>query len=264
MKKRIISAVVALIIVIPLVIYGHKPFILGVGLLSILGLKEIIDLKKHHKNIPSVMMFMAYICVFLLTIAEYDGYSIAFGLTYRGLAITFLSLFIPTVLYKNEKYTAKDAFYLASSVIFLGLAFNGIILIRMFDLWHFIYLILIPMVTDIFAMLMGMLVGRHKLIPHVSPNKTIEGSVLGSIIATIVATVFYLIKVANTNIFKVIFVTIFLSIIGQFGDLLFSKIKRENNIKDFSQIMPGHGGILDRLDSLIFTILAYLILFSVI
>ena len=262
MKKRIISAIVALIIVVPLVIYGHEPFILGVGALSILGLKEIIDLKKHHNKIPLFMTFVAYICVFLLVISEYDGYSIAFGLTYRGLAITLLSLFIPTVLYKNDKYTAKDALYLAGSVIFLGLVFNGIILIRMFSLWKFLYLVIIPIVTDIFAMLMGMLVGKHKLIPHVSPNKTVEGSVLGTLIATCVATVFYLVKVANTNIFKVIAMTIFLSVLGQYGDLLFSKIKRENDIKDFSQIMPGHGGILDRLDSLMFVTLGYLILFT--
>ena len=262
MKKRIISAIVALIIVVPLIIYGHKPFILGIGLISILGLKEIIELTKHHKKYPGLVSFIAYICVFLLSIAEYDGYSIAFGLTYRGLAITFLSLLIPTILYKKDIYTAKDAFYLTGAVVFLGLAFNGMILTRMFDMWHFIYLILIPIFTDMFAMFMGMAFGKHKLIPHVSPNKTIEGSVLGTVIATGVASTFYYFVITNEHIIKVVLATICLSILGQFGDLLFSKIKRENGIKDFSQIMPGHGGILDRLDSLIFVTLGYLILFS--
>jgi phosphatidate cytidylyltransferase len=70
--------------------------------------------------------------------------------------------------------------------------------------------------------------------------------------------------ISNEYIIKVIIITLILSIVGQFGDLLFSKIKRENEIKDFSNIMPGHGGILDRLDSLMFVILAYIILFSVI
>ena len=101
MKKRIISAIVALVIVVPFVIYGHDPFRFFAGALSILGLKEIIDLKKHHKEIPILMTFISYIFVFMLTISEFDGYSIAFGLTYRGLAITLLGLFIPTVLYKN-------------------------------------------------------------------------------------------------------------------------------------------------------------------
>ena len=262
MKKRIISAIVALIIVVPLVMYGHEPFILGVGLISILGLKELIDLKKHHKKIPSLMAFIAYVCVFVLTIAEYDGYSIAFGLTYRGLAITMLSMFIPTLLYKKDAYTAKDAIYLCGAIVFLGLAFNGIILTRMFSLKRFVYIALIPIFTDIFAMFMGMAFGKHKLIPHVSPNKTIEGSVLGTTIATIVASTFYYFFISKALIVKVVLATICLSVLGQFGDLLFSKIKRENNIKDFSQIMPGHGGILDRLDSLIFVTLGYLILFS--
>ena len=264
MKKRIISAIVALAIVVPLVIIGHKPFIIGIGLLSVLGLKELIELKKHHKKIPDLMVIISYVCLLLLVYSEFDGYSIMFGLTYRGLGITMLALLIPTVLYKNDKYTAKDAFYMIASVVFLGLAFNGLILIRVLSVWKFVYMILITTMTDMFAMFMGMLVGKHKLIPHVSPNKTVEGSVLGTLIATIIATSFYYMMVSNSNIIKIILVTIFLSIIGQFGDLLFSKIKRENDIKDFSQIMPGHGGILDRLDSLIFVTLAYLILFTVI
>lgn len=264
MKKRIISAIVALIIVVPLIILGGKPYIIGVGILSVLGLKELIDLKKSHKPYPDIMIVIAYVCLLLLVYSEFDGYSIAFGLTYRGLAITLLALFIPTVLYKDERYTARDAFYLAASVIFLGLVFNSIILIRVLDIWHLVYLLLVTTMTDIFAMLLGKLVGKHKLIPHVSPNKTVEGSVLGSVVATIIATAFYLTMISNAHIIKVILISLCLSVVGQFGDLLFSKIKRENDIKDFSNIMPGHGGILDRLDSLIFVVLAYIILFTVI
>ena len=262
MKKRIISAIVALILIVPLIILGGKPFSIGVGVLSILGLKEFIDLKKHHKKIPELMIFISYICLLLLVFSEFDGYSIAFGLTYRGIAITLLSLLIPSVLYKDERYTSRDAIYLASCILFLGVVCNSLILIRVLDIWYLVYLVLITTMTDMFAMLLGKVFGKHKLIPHVSPNKTVEGSVLGTIVATVVATVFYVFMISNENILKVIVVTVFLSIIGQFGDLLFSKIKRENDIKDFSNIMPGHGGILDRLDSLMFVILAYIIMFS--
>lgn len=264
MKKRIISAIVALIIIVPLIIYGGKPFQIGVGILSVLGLKELIDLKKHHKKFPDIIIVLSYVCLLLLVYSEFDGYSIAFGLTYRGIALTLLTLLIPTVLYKNDKYTAKDAFYLIASVLFLGIVFNGLILLRVLSIWHLVYLVLITTMTDMFAMLMGMAFGKHKLIPHVSPNKTIEGSVLGTLVATCVASIFYINVISDANILKVILVTICLSVIGQFGDLLFSKIKRENDIKDFSNIMPGHGGILDRLDSLIFVLLAYIMLFSVI
>lgn len=263
MKERIISAIVALIIIVPLVILGGKPFAIGVGVISVLGLKELLDLKKFHKKIPDFMILISYICLLLLVYSEFDGYSIAFGLTYRGMAISILALFIPTLFYKKEKYTAKDAFFLVASVLFLGLVFNGLILIRMFDLWHLVYLVLITTITDIFAMLLGMLFGKHKL-TAISPKKTVEGSILGSLVATVIATIFYFYFINKTHILKIIVVTIALSIVGQLGDLLFSKIKRENDIKDFSNIMPGHGGILDRLDSLVFVILAYLILFTVI
>ena len=66
MKKRVISAIVALIIVVPLIIVGGKPFEIGVGVLSVLGLKEFIDLKKHHKKIPDIMIVISYVCLLLL------------------------------------------------------------------------------------------------------------------------------------------------------------------------------------------------------
>lgn len=264
MKKRIISAIVALIIIVPLVIVGGKPFILGVGLISVLGLKELIDLKKSHKKIPDVVTVMAYVCMLLLVYSEFDGYSIAFGLTYRGIALTVIAMLIPTLFYKKDKYVTKDALYLIGSIIFLGFVFNALILTRMFSLWTLVYLVLITTMTDMFAMFCGMLFGKHKLIEHVSPNKTIEGSFLGTLIGTAVASIFYYFVIGKMNIFILILVTLVLSVTGQFGDLVFSKIKRENNIKDFSNIMPGHGGILDRLDSLIFVIMAYMILFSII
>ena len=112
-----------------------------------------------------------------------------------------------------------------------------------------------------FAMFTGSLFGKHKLIPKVSPKKSVEGSVGGSIIGTILAVVYYELVITNTgNLFILIISTFILTILGQLGDLLFSKIKRENGIKDFSNIMPGHGGILDRLDSLSFVAMGYILL----
>ena len=112
--------------------------------------------------------------------------------------------------------------------------------------------------TDTFAYLTGMLIGQHKLLESVSPKKTWEGLIGGTILGVFVSTVFYMTVVnASANILTVVSVTTFLSIIGQFGDLFFSAVKRYYGKKDFSNIMPGHGGILDRLDSIIFVMLAY-------
>ena len=105
-----------------------------------------------------------------------------------------------------------------------------------------------------------MLVGKNKLCPEISPKKTVEGLIGGIVMGTFAATAFYF-TVINSNISLVflIFITALLCLVGQLGDLVFSSIKRYYGVKDFSNLIPGHGGILDRFDSLIFVTLAFII-----
>ncbi len=262
MKKRIISALIMAIILIPILIIGRNVYAIAMAMIGILALKELIDLKQSHKVIPDCVFLISIIDTLLLIFSEFDGYSIAFGLSYKALSLTFLTLFLPCLFYKNETYTTKDAMYLAGSVIFIGLLFNILILIRMLEIWHLLYLIIIVILTDTFAYIIGSLIGQHHCAPKISPKKTWEGCIGGSIVGSSIATIFYVNLISSQNLFKVIIMTLLLSIIGQLGDLFFSKIKRENKIKDFSNLIPGHGGVLDRIDSLIFVILAYIILFG--
>lgn len=266
MKQRVISAAVALAIVIPLLILRGIPLAIGIGVVSLLGLKEIFDLKKSHKTIPIVVELICTISLLFLIFGNFDAYTLAFGISYQAVAILMLGLLIPTIFYaKNEKYNTHDAFYLIGSTLLLGVFFQALFLITNENIWEFVYLFMITSFTDMFAYFIGKLIGQHKNAEAISPNKTWEGSIGGTLVGTFVASVFYLNVVSpNANMLLVIGITLVLSIIGQLGDLLFSKIKRENEIKDFSNIMPGHGGILDRLDSLCFVILAYLILFRMI
>ena len=261
MKTRIISALVALAIIVPLLIIGGKAFTIAAGILAVLAYKEIIDLKESHKKIPVCIQVIGLMDLLLLVFSEFDGYSIMFGVTYKGIALTLVSLLLPVVLYKEDSYTTKDAFYMIGSILLLGTVFNVFILLRALSLNTIIYLALIATMTDTFAMVIGSLIGKHKMIPGVSPNKTWEGSIAGSLVGTIIAVIFYSNLIGSFSI-KLLIGTLLLSVAGQFGDLVFSKIKRENKIKDFGNIMPGHGGILDRLDSLIFIVLTYVILFS--
>lgn len=261
MKTRIISAIVMLIIVVPIIYFGGNIFRIGVGVVSLLALKEILDLKKSHKEIPVLVQFVSFISLLFIVLAEFDGYSIMFGITYKGIAILLLSLLGLSLFYKNEEYRATDALVLIGSILLIGTAFNTLIFVREFSLYRLCFLILIFILTDTFAYFGGRLFGKHKLIPHVSPNKTIEGSIIGSVVGTLGACVFYHFLV-STITWKVVLGTFLLSIIGQIGDLIFSKIKRENDIKDFSNLIPGHGGILDRLDSTIAIMLGYLIFYG--
>lgn len=261
MKKRIISAIFLLLILIPLIIEGNKTFALAVGIIGMLGLKEIIDLKKSHGRIPLYMSIVFCIIFLFITYISPFEYSGGFGINYKMLSLMLLVFLIPTLFpRKSEGYSTSDAIYFLGMTLFLGVACHSLIMIRTYGIWMFLYIVLIPVLTDTFAFLFGKMIGKHKLSPHISPNKTIEGSVLGSLCATVISTVFYIITVGNMNLIPLICVTLLFSIIAQMGDLLFSKIKRENEIKDFSDLIPEHGGILDRFDSIIFVSVAFLLL----
>jgi phosphatidate cytidylyltransferase len=158
-----------------------------------------------------------------------------------------------------KKYNYKDSLWLFMITLMIGIMFHSFIKIRMLGLYEVIYCLLIATMTDTFALFGGKLFGKNKLCKEISPNKTVEGSIVGTIFGTTIGTVFYALLIGNKEIWIVILLTFILSIFGQFGDLFFSSIKREHKVKDFSNIIPGHGGILDRLDSLLFIILGYLL-----
>ena len=259
LKTRVISAIVALLIVIPLLILGGYYFSFGVCLVAILAYKELIDLKKSHIKIPFIMVVLGLISMLLIILSNYSNASIYKGLTYQTLIIPLLFLLIPTIFFKNNKYMTKDAFYLIGITYLLGIVFNSFIILRIRSLYLFLYLIIIPMVTDTFAMLSGKFFGKHKMCPTLSPHKTWEGFVGGLFGGLLSGLLIYKFLIGTLTV-RVIITTIILSLVGQMGDLVMSKIKRENEIKDFSNIMPGHGGILDRLDSIIFVVLTYMFL----
>ena len=260
MKTRVISATIMLIIFMPLLFIGGEAFSLGVYLVSLLGLNEFLKIKNDRKYIPSFIKFISYILLTLLILTNTNVKEITFSIDYRILAGLFISYLIPTVLYHDrEKYSVNDAFYLIGGVLFLGISMSLLILIRNNSLALTIYLFLIAIITDTYAYFIGSLIGRHKLLESISPKKTLEGMIGGTVFGTFIGTVFYSLFVSSTTpIYVVILITLFLSVIGQFGDLVFSAIKRYFSKKDFSNIVPGHGGILDRMDSIIFILLGFI------
>jgi phosphatidate cytidylyltransferase len=266
MKQRIISAIVALLIIIPIIIVGGNLFYIAVGLISILGLYELINIRETKRKFPVDMKQVSYLLFILLVINNYNNSGFIYSIDYRVISVLLIILLLPLVFYgDNDKYNVNDAFYLLGSIFFLGIAFNLLIAIRNYNINYFIYIMLITTITDTYAYLTGKFIGKHKFMPSVSPKKTWEGFLGGLFFGTLISCVFYYDVInSNINILSLISITAFLSIIGQFGDLVFSSIKRYFNKKDYSNIMPGHGGILDRLDSIIFVIIAFTLFITLI
>ena len=262
MKKRIISAIIMLMIVIPLIVIGGIPYSLAVGLIGCMAYKEIIDLRHDKLNeYPLLMKCLGLISMLYLIYSNFEKYGLLFGVSYKVLCMIILVICIPIILYK-KRYNINDAFHLLADVLFLGIGFNLLITVYNYGIKYFILLILITTLTDTFALFGGKLVGKHKF-TNISPNKTIEGCLIGTLVSTFVCTMYYINVISSvSSVFSVICVIIFLSIIGQCGDLFFSAIKREYNKKDFSNLIPGHGGILDRLDSIIFVLFAFILVMS--
>ena len=265
MKKRILSAIIMFIVVIPLLILGELPFKIGICVLAVAGMYELMKAKEKDKEVPLALRVFAYIFTALLVYFSNDNYSINTIIDMKVLSVIFLLFLIPIVLINdNKKYNINDALYLIGGILFISIALNGFVIIRSIGLSHMIYVMLITIMTDTFALFTGMLIGKHKLCEKISPNKTIEGAVGGSLVGTIIATLFYIYVIdPSANILLIASISLALTIIGQIGDLLFSSIKRHYGIKDFSKLIPGHGGILDRLDSLIFVVLTYILIFSI-
>lgn len=260
MKTRVISALIAILIFIPLIWLGSYPFAIAMGVLSILAYKEIIDLKESNPNIPAVMKILGLLCLLYLVLGNYGNYSLEYSISLPRLLLPLVMLLIPSIFYKKEEYLTKNAFFTLGIVYLLGIFFNLLIAIRSVNVSLLIYLLSVTILTDTFAYAIGKLIGKNKMCPKISPHKTWEGFIGGLIGGSIVGLIVYS-NILGSLTFKAILVTFILSFIGQIGDLFYSKIKRENKIKDFSNIMPGHGGVLDRVDSLSFVVFAYVILY---
>lgn len=265
MKNRILSSILLFLICIPFVIKGGTFFAGFVLIVGLLAFKELFDLKLKKRKLALLIEVLAYLAVGFLILNSYQSKELMIVLDYRILTFMVFAFMVPLVMIgNNEKYNLQDALYLLGSVLFIGFSFNLVILIRNYSVIYFTYFLIITCFTDVFALLTGKLIGSHKLAESISPNKTVEGFMGGTMMGTFAGLVYYL-TVMNHQVsfIQILIITLTLSIIGQVGDLIFSQIKRYYHQKDFSGLIPGHGGILDLFDSLIFVIITSILFISI-
>ena len=253
MKQRIITAIIAMALFLPILIYGNIPFLVLIYAMATIGLYELIKMKKLP--LMTISSVLAFILVWIMLIP--DRYSNFFEMIkYEKIDIVIIIAFlllVVTVISKNA-FTFDDAAFLLLSSLYIGVAFyyffatrdanNGLVTI--------LFVLITIWVTDSGAYFVGRSLGKRKLWPEISPHKTVEGFLGGVGSALIVATLFSLLSDIDYNISKLIIMALLISIFGQLGDLVQSAYKRHYGVKDSGNILPGHGGILDRFDSLIF------------
>ncbi|MCA1030105.1 phosphatidate cytidylyltransferase [Bacillus timonensis] len=253
MKQRIITGIIAAALFLPIVIIGGLPFTILTYVLASVGLYELLKMK-HIKllSVPGVISLLL-LWVFLLP-KNYQYFLLQLNITKVEIALLAVLLFLSyTVLTKN-KFTFDDVAFVILAALYVGIGFYYFIEIRQTGLVYIFLALFVIWATDSGAYFVGRALGKRKLWPEISPNKTIEGSVGGIVIALIIAIVFYSIVDLQQSLLALVFITIFISIFGQIGDLVESALKRHFQVKDSGNILPGHGGILDRFDSLLFVL----------
>jgi len=254
LKQRIITALFAFAFFIPLVIYGRLPFTIAILLIATIGLFEL--LRMNNLKILSVSGFITWIALIAILMPSNWADYLYDIIGYTKIEMAFASILILllyTVLVKN-RFTFDHVAFSTLAVLYVGIGFYYLIETRAVGIEFIVYALMVIWTTDSGAYFIGRKIGKRKLWPDISPNKTIEGFFGGLFSAIVFACIFqFFIPIASSYII-LIAVTIVASTVGQLGDLVESALKRHYNVKDSGKLLPGHGGILDRFDSLLFVL----------
>lgn len=247
MSKRLVGALYLIPLLMAFYVGGIALKIVALAL-SIVGVCEFYKAFKQ-KDVNADCLVGVVLCV-----VEFIFMILGIKHNYLKIALVML-FFVSIVLVLINKHTILDiiiTWFGAIYVVFPISEFVSLYESKSDGRQLTALIFIIAFSTDIFAYLVGCKFGKHKLIPKISPNKTIEGSV-GAMIATIIITLLYCMMVGlNLGTWIVVLIAIIGSTLGQIGDLFASSIKRYCGIKDFGNLIPGHGGVLDRFDSVLF------------
>ena len=250
--KRTATTIIGVLLAFLTIFWEGFPFFIVVIIIALLGLRELYGLAGKQGYKPSYILGTLLIVYFIL-ISVYDVYSLNWYI--ENIIITFFIIisFIIQLFRKDYSKVLTEISITVLGSIYLGYLLSFMIKIK--DLpngnYYLISLLIVTWVNDIGAYLIGTYFGKNKIFPKISPKKTIEGSI-GGIIFSIAAT-FALKNWLNLTFNELISLGLIIAIIAQIGDLFESVLKRGSGVKDSGTLFPGQGGILDCLDSLIFT-----------
>ena len=262
MKQRVLTGTLIFVLTVLLIIFsGYIVYPITLSLLSLIAVFELLRVMGVEKKL--FVALPAYILSAAFPMIAYFVKNDAFLLYLLALAaamFVYMLLLMGYGVFSRGKVPFAKIAEIFTSVTYVTVAFSSLSLMRYLDEKVGIFVIALVFIVswacDTGAYFVGMLFGKHKLIPEISPKKTVEGAVGGVVIATLAYLLFGFVLDSFIPDLKVNYLFlgiagVLLSIASQLGDLVASLIKREYGVKDYGNLFPGHGGILDRFDSTI-------------
>ena len=261
MKTRILTGAILAGLLIPLLFIPPRLFYVAMLIIMGMAFLEVVFVVKKKET-------LRLFWVILFPVFGFIGYGVFLLVYFELLSILYLySVFFLMMIFLwlgyifDEKSQVSSLGSLFLMTLYISLGFFAISVIRSYGILMLVYLLMLAMLTDIFAYFSGYLFGKRKLAPLISPKKTVEGAIGGTLMSVLIASLF----AVFTTIFPyrlgvliplLLVSGVVVSFLAQCGDLLASKFKRSYEVKDFSSLLPGHGGIMDRFDSSLFAAIA--------
>lgn len=257
--ERVIGAVLFAVVFLGTLVWGKLPFTVAIALAAALGSVELFGLfEKKGEAVPTAAVLGILGSAAYVFMAHYRGVE-SFG--YVTIAIVLFSFLWYMVVLRHVKPTKAVALTVLAPIL-SGLCLSHLVLLRELPVrrsWLIvIFLMALIWVYDVLAWAVGRKLGRHKIAPSVSPNKSLEGAIAGTV-GVIGASFIFRLIVVSIEDFKwfsigvALVIAALVVVLGPLGDLSESLIKRDYGVKDMGALIPGHGGIMDRFDSTLFT-----------
>lgn len=252
-RTRLLSGIVLVAIALILIITGGNVLLVSLGVISLIGLFELYRVLKIQKTPLGIIGYLATGLFYLYLFHPYTDQAAV-------LVVSLVLAIMMVYVFAFPKYHADQVFGTFFGVFYIAVMISYVYQTRMMEHGHYLVwlIFLASWGCDTCAYCVGVLFGKHKMAPILSPKKSIEGAIGGVVGASLLTLIYGLVvrQVSNISMHMVLVMVVICAIgalISMVGDLAASGIKRNYEVKDYGKLIPGHGGIMDRFDSVFFT-----------